>query len=168
LALDVGAEQKARRNRLRGERLVDFMTRDEVELVARLQALLPALDLKLILDDDSLRTAASEFIDPEAEIRFVDSEGGALGDMRVPIRGIEGLRAGWAVWLEPWEQFGIQFEQLLDAGEGRVLSLAELRGRAHGGAEISQPAAAIIRVRGGKSSRWTSTWTASRPAATPV
>jgi SnoaL-like domain len=126
------------------------MTRDEVELIARLQALLPALDLKLILDDDSFRAAASEFIDPGAEIRFVDAEGGALGDMRVPVRGIEGVQAGWAEWLEPWEQFGIQFEQLLDAGEGRVLSLAELRGRAHGGAEITQPAAAIFRVRAGQ------------------
>jgi ketosteroid isomerase-like protein len=126
------------------------MSREDVELISRLQAAVPAEDLKKVLDSDSFQAAMDEFIDPDAEVRFVDPEGGALGDLRVPVRGTEGLRAGWAEWLEPWEKFGFRFERALDAGDGKVLSLAELRGRAHGGAEISHPGAALFRVRAGR------------------
>jgi ketosteroid isomerase-like protein len=126
------------------------MTREDVELVTRLLASLPVgQDLKTTLDD-AVWAALGEIVDPEAETRFVDAEGGALGDMRVPLRGIEGARAGWGEWLEPWEQFRIYFEKNLDAGDGRVVSLVELRGRVRGGIEISQPGASIIHVRDGR------------------
>jgi ketosteroid isomerase-like protein len=127
------------------------MTREDVELVKRLIASLPAgQDFKVMIDDEAIWGALRGVVDPEAETRFVDAEGGALGDMRVPLRGIEGLRAGWREWLEPWEQFRIHYEENLDAGDGRVLSLVELHGRVRGGIEISQPGASITQIRDGR------------------
>jgi ketosteroid isomerase-like protein len=69
--------------------------------------------------------------------------------MSGPFQGVEGLRAGWREWLEPWEQFQIEFEQNLDVGDGRVLSLVQLRARMKGGAEILQQGASITLVRDG-------------------
>jgi ketosteroid isomerase-like protein len=126
------------------------MGREDVELVARLQALITATeDLQRRLDDDTLRDSLEELIDPVAEIRFKDVEGGTFGDFRVPAPGVEGLQAGWKDWLQPWEEFRLVFERSIDAGDGRVLSLGEMRGRVRGGVEFSQPGAAIIRVHEG-------------------
>jgi hypothetical protein len=124
--------------------------REDVQLALQWEALLPhGTDLKSAIADAAFLAGLDEIVDPEAAFRFVDSEGGALGDFVVPTRGVEGLSAGWAEWLDPWEEFRIQIEQHLDAGEGRVLSLVELNGRTRRGPEISQPAASITRVRDG-------------------
>jgi ketosteroid isomerase-like protein len=126
------------------------MSREDVELVARLQALLlEEADVKAALDDVAGLAWAREVLDPEAEIRFLGPEGRAFGSMSGPFRGPEGLRNGWREWLEPWERFEIELEQILDAGNGTVLSLVELRGRMKGGAELSQPAASVMHVRDG-------------------
>jgi SnoaL-like protein len=124
------------------------MGRTDVELVSRVQGLFTD-DLKPALDDDALVRSLQEFVDPEAEVCFIDPEGGALGNRHVPERGVEGLREGWRDFLEPWEKFWIRFGEVLDAGEGRVLSLGELCGRLEGGAEITQLGAAFIRIRDG-------------------
>jgi hypothetical protein len=126
------------------------MSQQDVELVSRVQKAFEG-DLKPAPDDDTRIAAVSELIDPEAEVRFMAPEGGgAFGDRLVPERGMEGLREGWRDWLEPWEHFWIEFGELLDAGEGRVLSLGELRGQLPGGAEVRQLGAALITVREGK------------------
>jgi ketosteroid isomerase-like protein len=126
------------------------MGREDVELVAQLQApLLEEADVKAALGDVAALDRMREVLDPDAEIRFVGPDGGTIGMMSGPYRGPEGLLAGWREWLEPWERFRIELEQTLDAGDGRVLSLVELRGRMKGGAEVSQPAASVIHVRDG-------------------
>lgn len=126
------------------------MGRQELELVEKLQALVPADNMKSLVDDDSVRASLSGLFDPQAEVRFVDVEGGVLGDAVPRARGIEGLREGWREWLEPWDDFRVRFEHVFDAGEGKVLSLAELRGRTGDGSEISHPGAALIQVREGR------------------
>jgi hypothetical protein len=124
------------------------MGRADVELVSRVQGMLTE-DLKSTLDDEAFPGSLQEFVDPKAEVRFVDSDG-ALGEWQVPERGVEGLREGWRDFLEPWEKFWIRFGELLDAGEGRVLSLGELCGQLEGGAEVTQLGAAFMRLRDGK------------------
>jgi ketosteroid isomerase-like protein len=127
------------------------VAREDVELVSHWETLLPpGTDLKVALGDDATLARAAEILDPEAEIRFVDTEGGALGDFEVPSRGVEGLLAGWAEWLGAWEHFRIDLEEHLDAGDGRVLTLAKLTGQTREGLELSQPGAAIIRVSGAR------------------
>lgn len=92
------------------------MGRDDVELVSQFQAtFLEANDLKAALDDETALARLRQIVDPEAEVRFIGPDGGAIGMMRGPFHGVEGLQAGWREWLEPWEQFRIQFEQNLDA-----------------------------------------------------
>src|SRR2546430_8257990 len=119
------------------------MGRTEVEFVAGIRSLL-SRDLKPAVEDDEFAAALYEVVDPEARVRFVDPEGGALGDRRVPEGGVEGLREGWRDWLEPWEHFWIGFGDPFDARDARVLSLADLRGEMRGGVELTQPGAAII------------------------
>jgi hypothetical protein len=122
------------------------MGRGDVEFVSRVQALVTD-DLKPLIDDEAFLGALEEVVDPEAVVRFVDPEGGALGDRLVPEGGVKGLREGWLDWLEPWEHFWIRFDRILDAGEGKVLSLGELCGQMRVGVEVTQPGAAIIQVR---------------------
>ena len=124
------------------------MSQKDVELVRKWEALLPSgTELKAAFNDDEFLSRMRQIVDPEAKTRFVDAEGGPLGDNEPERRGFEGLQAGWAEWLEPWEGFWIDFEDYLDAGEGTVLALVELRGRSHDGVDIRQPAAAVFRLR---------------------
>lgn len=125
------------------------MAAADVELVSRAQTAFEG-DLKPAPDDDARIDTLRELVDPEAKIRFIGPEGGPLSDRLVPERGVEGFREGWRDWLEPWQHFWIGFGELLDVGEGRVLSLAELRGQLQGGVEITEPAAALFQVRDGK------------------
>jgi ketosteroid isomerase-like protein len=124
------------------------MAASDLNLVSEVQELLDR-DLKTAIDDDSLAQALLGFVDPKAQVRFMDSEGGALGDRQVEQSGVEGLREGWRDWLEPWEHFRIRFGELHDAGEGRVLSLGELHGEMRGGVELTQPGAALMQIRDG-------------------
>jgi ketosteroid isomerase-like protein len=41
------------------------------------------------------------------------------------------------------------FDRSIDAGDGKVVLLAEMRGTVRGGVEVSQPGAAVIRIREG-------------------
>lgn len=125
------------------------MGEEELELVSRVQELLDR-DLKPALDDEAFAASLLEFVDPNADVRFVDTESGALGDRRTEQRGVEGLREGWRDWLEPWEQFWIRFGPMHDAGAGQVLSMGELRGKMREGVELTQLGAALIQVRDGK------------------
>jgi hypothetical protein len=126
------------------------MGRDDVALVSRFLAAIPSSgDVGKTLDDSAVIAMLREMVHPDAETRFVDPKGGALGDFRPSQRGPEGLQAGWREWLKPWDDFRVEFEENVDAGAGTVLSLVELRGRARGGPEIHQPGAAITRIRDG-------------------
>jgi hypothetical protein len=127
------------------------VAREDVQLVSQWETLLPpGTDLKVALSDHVTFARAAEILSPEAEIRFVDAEGGALGDFEVPSRGIEALLAGWAEWLAAWEHFRVDFEEHIDAGDGRVLTLAQLIGQTREGLELSEEGAAIIRVSEGR------------------
>jgi hypothetical protein len=124
------------------------VSQQDVELVRQWEAIIPpGTELKSAFADDEFLSRMRQIVDPEATTRFVDAEGGPLGDNEPERRGFEGLKAGWAEWLEPWEGFWIDFGEYLDAGEGAVLALVELKGRSHAGVDISQPAAAVFRLR---------------------
>ena len=125
------------------------MAASDLELVSRAQAFLTE-DMKRVIDDPAVQEPMQELVDPEAEVRFHAPDGGVLGDRQVPEHGVEGLREGWRDWMQAWEQFWIRFGEMIDLGEGRVLSFGELSGRLPGGAELTQPGAALIAVRDGK------------------
>jgi hypothetical protein len=127
------------------------MSQQEVELVRQWEAILPSgTELKSAFADGELLARMREIVDPEAKIRFMDAEGGSLGDLELEPRGVEGLQAGWGEWLEPWEAFWIDFEEYLDAGEGKVMPLVTLKGRTHVGVDISHPGAALFGIHDGR------------------
>lgn len=63
-------------------------------------------------------------------------------------QGPEGFRDGWADWLEAWESYLIQYDDIIER-EDRVVALVRLRGvTKHGGVEMEQAAAAVFRFAG--------------------
>ena len=127
------------------------MSEQAVEVVRQWEAILPSgTELKSAFADDEFLIRMRQIVDPEAKTRFVDAEGGPLGDNEPERRGLEGLQAGWAEWLDAWDQFWIDFEEYLDAGEGTALVLVKLNGRTQAGVDISHPGAAVFGIRGGR------------------
>ena len=119
------------------------------ELAARWEQILPPeVDLKTAWGDTDFLAQMGTIVDPRARFRFMDVEGGTLGDEVVEKPGVEGLQAGWERWLEPWDEFRIRWEGHEAVGEDRVLSLVVLEGRIRGGLELSQEAASVARVEG--------------------
>ena len=100
----------------------------------------------MIEDDERWRAAAALF-DPGAEVKFLTPGGGGIGGMAGPFRGIEGMRAGWREWLEPYDSFILRIEEIVDAGEGGALILSETTGKMQGAqTPLSQGAAAVLRA----------------------
>jgi ketosteroid isomerase-like protein len=109
------------------------------------------IEMGAMIADDEVWTRNLERFSTEAQISFITPDGSALGAMGEPFRGIEGLRAGWREWLEPWDEFHVVMADAIDTGEGQVLVLADATGRMRGtGAEVPQEVAALCRVEGEK------------------
>jgi ketosteroid isomerase-like protein len=128
------------------------VTESDVQIIVDLLPELEnGIDMRdFIDDDDAFWERARQVIEPEAEVRFILQGGGTIGAMGGPFHGIDGFRAGWREWLEPWQRLRIVPVEMIDAGEGRVLLLAESHGLlTSGGAEIVQASAAIYRLRDG-------------------
>jgi ketosteroid isomerase-like protein len=72
---------------------------------------------------------------------------------RATYRGFEGLRSGWIDWLEPWESYRSEVEELVDLGD-RVAVLVRDYGRRKGmGREVDAKGVAAYAFRGDKISR---------------
>jgi ketosteroid isomerase-like protein len=64
--------------------------------------------------------------------------------------GADGVRAGWADWLDSFEQVRFRLEAIEDVGEN-VLTFARQIGTTRtGGVEIEQPSAAVWKFREGR------------------
>src|SRR5204862_4976381 len=71
-------------------------------------------------------------------------------DMDDVYRGHEGARKYLEQWLEPWEEFQFETEELIDAGDQVVVTYRQ-RGRGKGsGIEIENTRAAVATMRDGK------------------
>ena len=65
--------------------------------------------------------------------------------------GREGVRAAIGEWVEIWDEFQLEFEELIDAGDDRVVSLWQERGRAkRSGALMSENGATVFTLAGGE------------------
>lgn len=128
------------------------MAEEELQvLVEVLAPIFQKTDMVLFIENDALWETLGNLIDPEAEMRFVAPEGGAMGTLAGPFRGVDGIRAGWREWLGPWQTWVVEPQKVLEAGGGRVVSLVRARGRMReSSAEITQEAAAVLRVDSGR------------------
>jgi hypothetical protein len=67
--------------------------------------------------------------------------------------GLDGLRAAWLEWLQPWQTYRTEIKQRLDAGD-RVLLLTQDYGRRAGAAhEIKVDGSAVWAISDGKVAR---------------
>ena len=135
------------RTRLRGDN-AQAMTRENVEVVRAIQ---PAGSLDLV---ELFRAGPSAGVGPEgidvaaissdADIQFMALESGPLQDRQ--LIGVEGLIEGWRDWLEPWQSYVMESEDVIDAGE-QVVSLIRVRAKtSHDGVEVEHSPAAVWTV----------------------
>jgi len=69
-------------------------------------------------------------------------------------RGIEGLRAFIAAWLEPFDDFEFEVEEVRDAGGDKVLAVIRQGGRSKvGGVPVEMHFAQVMTYRDGKQAR---------------
>jgi len=108
------------------------MSQENVELVTKLHPGPDANMAELFRNDDiwsALPDAFVHFFHPD----FETVPPGVPGTERVYV-GMDGFRAAWLGWLEPWQTYRTEIKQALDAGD-RVLMLVQDYGRREGSAE---------------------------------
>ena len=105
-----------------------------------------------VVGDDERWVAVAGQMSPDAEISFLTPDGGpGPGGMAGPFRGVEGMRAGWREWLEPYDSFTSDVRDVVDAGGGVVVFLTVITGKMRGvETELSQEAGAVIRIEDGR------------------
>ena len=116
------------------------MSRENVEIVRR------------VYEAAARRDAASvlALYDPNVEL---DNSRLAIGGLMGGgvYHGHEGLRSFFLEWHESWDDVEYDYEELLDAGDGQVISFVTTRGRGRtSGAEVQIAHALVWTVRDGK------------------
>jgi ketosteroid isomerase-like protein len=87
---------------------------------------------------------AREFLHPQVEYDTSTRPDGRVW------HGLEGVRRALADWTETWDDFEVDFEDYLDAGEGRVAAPFTERGRAKAsGVPVSETGVMVFTVRDG-------------------
>lgn len=129
------------------------MSQEDIEIVRRLLGPFEQGDLVPLFRDDtinaSIRAASEPFFTPDFECVFVRADVG-----RAAYSGLDGLRAGFLDWLEPWESYRAGVEDVIDAGDGRVAVLTNDHAYPRGAnAEVTFLGAPLWTVRDGKVAR---------------
>jgi hypothetical protein len=123
------------------------MSRENVKLVRALQPA-PGVDIAALMRNDAVFAALAAGVAPVLSDEFEAVTVMPTGRERY--RGIDGLRAAWLDWLEPWESYRTEIQDAVDAGE-RVLLLTRDYGRRHGSAaEVVLAGAAVWTLRDAK------------------
>ena len=106
-------------------------------------------DIIPLFRDDAVWPALEPFFTPDFECVFVRDDIG-----RTAYSGLEGLRAAWLDWLEPWDSYNAVIEDVIDADDGRVLVLTRDHARPkRGGVDAYFIGGPVWTVRGGKVAR---------------
>ena len=99
--------------------------------------------------------AAAEVWHPQIDWRAAE---GALDDVG-EIRGREAMRAYLQDWLEEFDEFGVEIEEVIDAGQN-VVAVQRISGRAKGsGVPTDLRFAVVYTIRDGKIGRGREYWT---------
>ena len=109
------------------------MLRDNAELVRRMWNAFLAGDFQTALS----------FNDPEIEWDGTNLPDGQVG------RGNEAVMDHIKRWADQWEEWTVEVEQVIDAGDGRVVVLIRERGRSKSGVEMDERHAELYRLRDG-------------------
>jgi ketosteroid isomerase-like protein len=125
------------------------MSQENVELVRRLQVG-PDVDLAALFRDDTRAGRMIETIAPLFDPGFTCVL--VLPGSREHA-GLPGLRAAWREWLEPWESYRVEIEDVIDAGDAAVVLTRDYGRRRGMDAEVRLLGAAIWTVRNEKIER---------------
>jgi ketosteroid isomerase-like protein len=123
------------------------MSRENVEFLEGLFAGAADMDKQALLD--ALPELIAQTCDPEIE--WVEDPRRA--DRRV-YRGHDGVRESWERWLENFDEYGFEVEQMVDCGD-KVLAIAREQGQGSlSGATITQRIYAVYTFRAQKIARY--------------
>jgi len=130
------------------------MADEALEIVARIGTVLQHDDIVAALHDEAViaetKALLDELADPDFACTFVAPEYVGPGG-RFSYRGPDGFVDGWREWLEAYDSYRVELEELTEGEDGRLLTLGRQTGTTRTGAvEISEPAAAVWRVRDGR------------------
>lgn len=124
------------------------MSLENVQLVTRLQVA-PDVDIAELFRSDAAWSALTNAIGDLFHPDCVTVAPGVPGTERAHV-GIDGLRAAWLAWLEPWLTYRTEIERAFDAGD-RVLLLTHDYGRQAGSVqEVKVDGSAVWTVSDGK------------------
>jgi ketosteroid isomerase-like protein len=128
------------------------MSQENVEIVRRFQPT-PDVDIAVVFRDDAawveLTGAAASVLHQDFAARVTTL------DKQAPfLPGVDGLRSTWLDWLEPWESYRAEIEDVIDVADERVLVLTRDYGRRVGStAEVRLHGAGLYTMRDGKIAR---------------
>ena len=123
------------------------MSRENVEFVEALLAGARSMDKQALLA--ALPELIAQTCTPDIE--WVEDPKRADGMIR---RGHEGVRESWERWLEEWDDWGGEVEQVIDCGDD-VLAIVDERGRgATSRVSVDSRNYIILTIRDGKIARY--------------
>jgi ketosteroid isomerase-like protein len=129
------------------------MSQQDVALVIEVFTLAgePQVEMGHLMRDDAHWDRLKDRFSEDLEVRFVTPGDTGVRVMEQEFQGIEGLREGWGVWMEPWEEFRVVVEDVIDTGTGQVLVIASAVGVMPGtGMELPQEVASLFRLEDGR------------------
>jgi ketosteroid isomerase-like protein len=97
--------------------------------------------LELVVAQDT--TALADLLDPD--VVWFGTRGG-LDESQV-MRGPAAVLDYMVEIQEPWEEFGVEIEQIIEADDGIVVFMRETGRSRHGGPEVQNYTAMIFKVR---------------------
>jgi ketosteroid isomerase-like protein len=129
------------------------MSQENVELILRIQ-LGPDVDgVPVVRSDEmwaTLADAVAPFLHPdfETEARTVGENARDYGP------GMDGFRAFWLDWLEPWESYRVEIERSIDCGDQVVILVRDLARREGSTAEVQGRNGSVWTFQDGKIRRF--------------
>ncbi len=117
------------------------MSQENVEAVRGLFAAFQGVDVGNVerrLDE------VREFFDPEVE--WVAAPHSLLASEEY--RGYDGVRRFWTQFLSAWDEYGVQVDELIDAGD-QVVAVMRLSGRTNE-LEVDEARSSLLTLRDGK------------------
>jgi ketosteroid isomerase-like protein len=91
----------------------------------------------------------AQFCDPEVE--WIEAPWRVDGQLR---RGHAGVRESFERWLDGFEEYGFEFEQIVDCGDDVLVVAREYAQGTRSGAAISMHTYAVLSIRDGKLLRY--------------
>jgi ketosteroid isomerase-like protein len=117
------------------------MSRENIEVVRRLFAAFRSVDVgNFERSFDEVR----EIFDPEVD--WVAAPHSLLSSEEY--RGYDGVRRFWTQFLSAWDEYGVEVEELIDAGD-QVVAVMRLSGRTNE-LEVDEARSSLLTLRDGR------------------